>query len=301
MMIFSGTSSRLLAQKTAKKLNLSLSSLSIHFFPDGEKRVRIEENVLDQDTIIIESTATPVDENYMEFFLIADALKRSGAKRVTAVVPYMGYQRQDHIFVSGEGVSFGVIAKLAQAVGIDKIINFDPHSIKIPEFFSIPFTPLSALPIFAEKIKEKKWNKNNTVLVSPDMGGIRRIKILSSLLNNMPYATIEKERDLSTGEVSVSGSKGLDGYDKAIIVDDMISSGGTIAISSDFLKEKGVKEIYVFATHPVFSDESKKILQKSSVEKVFVTDTVQIPEDKKFPKLEILSVVPMIAEELKKQ
>lgn len=299
MIIFSGTSNLLLAQKTAEKLNLSLSSLSIHSFPDGERKVRINENVLDQDTIVIQSTATPVDENYMELFFIVDALKRNGAKRVTAVVPYMGYQRQDHIFVAGEGVSFEVIARLVETVAIDKIINFDPHSIKIPEFFSIPFTPLSALPIFAKKIKDEGYNKNNTVLVSPDMGGIRRIKILSKLLNNMPYGAIEKERDLATGKVSVTGSKGLNNYDRAIVVDDMISSGGTITVASDFLKSRGVKEIYVFATHPVFSDESKEILQSLFLEKVFVTDTIQIPKEKKFPKLQILSVASMIAAELK--
>lgn len=299
MKLFSGTSNKPLAEKVAKELKIKLSPVDIHIFPDGEKRVRIIEKVVDKHTAVIQPTSTLAPENYMELFFIIDALQRSGAKSVTAVIPYLGYQRQDHIFRIGEAVSLDVIVKMLEALKIDKLIFFDLHSIKIPEIISIPLSHLSALPIFAEKIKKEKWNKNNTVLVSPDMGGIRRIKLLSSMLDNMPYASIEKERDLATGEVSVSGSKGLDGYDKAIVVDDMISSGGTIAVSSDFLKEKGVSEIYVFATHAVFSDKSKEILQKSTLEKVFATDTIQIPEDKKFPKLEILSVAPMIAKELK--
>lgn len=301
MKLFSGSANRPLAEKVAKELRIKLSPVDIHIFPDGEKRVRILEEVVDKHTAVIQPTSTPSPENYMELFFIIDALQRSGAKSVTAVIPYLGYQRQDHVFRDGEAVSLDVIVKMLEALKIDKLVFFDLHSVKIPEIISIPLSHLSGLPIFAKKIKEKKWNKNNTVLVSPDMGGIRRIKILSKLLNNMPFASIEKERDLATGEVSVEGSEGLDDYEKAIIVDDMISSGGTIAVTSGFLKGRGVKEIYVFATHPVFSDESKEILQGSFVKGVFVTDTINIPEDKKFSKLEILSVAGMIARELKKQ
>ena len=299
MKLFSGTSNRPLAEKVAKELKLKLSLPEIHIFPDGEKRIRILEKVVDKHTAVIQPTSTPAPDNYMELFFIVDGLQRSGAKSVTVVIPYLGYQRQDHVFRDGEAVSLDVVVKMLEALKIDKLVAFDLHSVRIQDIFKVPMSHLSALPIFAEKIKKEKWNRNSTVLVSPDMGGIRRVKILSDLLNGMPFASIQKERDLATGEVSVAGSKGLDGYDRVIIVDDMISSGGTIAMASDFLKRKGVKEIFVFATHPVFSDESKKILQSSSVKQVFVTDTIDIPENKKFPKLQILSVAPVIAAQLK--
>lgn len=300
MKLFSGTANKPLAKKVAKELGISLSPLEIHVFPDGEKRIRVEESVLNQDTAVIQPTSTPAPENYMELFFIVDALQRSGAKSVTVIIPYLGYQRQDHIFRDGEAVSLDVIVRMLEVLKMNKLIAFDLHSIRIEDSFHIPITHLSALPVFAQKIREEAWDKKNTVLVSPDMGGIRRIKILSKLLDNMPYAAIEKNRNLSTGEVTVEGSEGLNKPHRAIIVDDMISSGGTIAVSSDFLKEKGVSEIYVFATHAVFSDKSKEILQKSSLENVFATDTIQIPIDKKFPKLQVLSVAPLIAAELKK-
>jgi len=299
MKLFSGSANKSLTERVASALNIKVSPLEIHVFPDKEKRVRVIDKVLDENTVVIQPTNTLASENYMELFFIVDALKRSGAKSIIAVIPYLGYQRQDHIFRTGEAVSLEVIIKILDMIGVDKIIVFDLHSIKIQELFHIPIAHLSALKIFAEKIKQEKWNKNDTVLVSPDMGGIRRIKLLSSMLDNMPYATIEKNRDLETGKVCVTGSEGLNDFKRAIIVDDMISSGGTIAVASEFLAKRGAKEIYVFATHPVFSKEAKGILRESKALKVFVTDTIQIPEDKKFAKLQILSVASMIAKELK--
>lgn len=299
MKIFSGSSNIPLAQKVAKEFNLKLSPFEIHVFPDGEKRIRIKENVVDENTVVIQSTSTPAPENYMELFFIVDALNRSGAKSVTTVIPYIGYQRQDHVFREGEAVSLDVIIKMLESLDIDKVIACDLHSIRIEEVFNIPLAHLSALPVFAGEIRRNNWSKKDTALISPDMGGIRRIKILSELLDNMPYVSIEKDRNLSTGEVKVEKAYGAVSYKRAVIVDDMISSGGTIAVASDFLKQKGVKEIYVFATHAVFSGSYQKTLQESKLDAVYVTDTVNVPEEKRFPKLEILSVAPMIANELK--
>lgn len=299
MKLFSGTSNKPLAEKVAKELGIELSPVEVHTFPDGEKRIRVIDHVVDEETVVIQPTSTPAPENYMELFFIIDALQRSGAKSLTVVIPYLGYQRQDHVFRDGEAVSLDVIVKMLEALKINKIIAFDLHTIRIVDIFNTPIAHLSALPIFAEKIKKEGWNKNNTVLVSPDMGGIRRIKQLSALLDDMPFGAIEKDRNLATGEVSVEGAHGLDTPDRAIIVDDMISSGGTIALASGFLKGRGVKEIYVFATHAVFSESSKKILQEAALNKVFVADTLDIPEDRKFPKLEVLSVAPAIAKELR--
>lgn len=294
MKIFSGTSNKPLAEKIAEDLGLKLSGLEVFIFPDGEKRIRVLDKVVDEDCVVVQPTSPEPDKNYIELFFIVDALKRSGASKITAVVPYLGYQRQDHQFREGEAVSLEVVATLLKWGGVDEIIAFDLHSIKIPEIFKIKLTHLSALPIFANVIKKMG---NNTVLVSPDMGGIRRTKLLSSMLGNMPYAVIEKNRDLASGTITMTGISG-EVKENAVIVDDMISTGGTIVTAANLLKNKGAKNIYVFATHAVFSDDAPKILGESSLKKVYVTDTINIPKSKRFPKLEILSVAEMIAKKL---
>lgn len=304
MKIFSGTSNQPLAKKIAKELKTKLSPLEIHIFPDGEKRVRILDNVMGQNCFIVQSCSPPVDLHYMELFFIVDALKRSGAKKVTAIIPYLGYQRQDHLFRTGEAVSLEVIVKTLEATGVNKLIAFDLHSIKIPEFFHIPIVHLSALATFAEEIKRRNWDPKDSLLISPDMGGVRRVKILSEMLNYMAFGTIVKNRNLATGEVTASKIEGvsdnrLKEFKRVFIVDDMISSGGTIVTASNLLKERGIKEIFVFATHPVFSADAPKILSKTrSIKKVFVTDTVYLPKEKIFPKLKILSVAGEVAKAL---
>jgi ribose-phosphate pyrophosphokinase len=309
MKIVSGSSNKPLAKKIAEELGTQLTEVEITVFPDKERRVRILENVLEQDCIAVQSANTPADQNYMELFFLVDGLKRSGARQVAAVIPYLGYQRQDHVFRDGEAVSLKVVVETLEAVGVDKIITIDLHSVKIPEFFKIPITHLSALSVFAEKIKEglssrtdhksSIINHKSFVLVSPDMGGIARIKKLSEMLGDVPFATIEKDRDLATGDVS---SKKMEGEVKgktAIIVDDMIATGKTIAEAAKLLKDKGAEDVFVFATHAVFTNKVMDILQNSLVERVFVTDSVFIPDEKWFPKLEVLTVSGLLAKALK--
>ncbi len=298
--IFSGSASKELTEAVAKELNTPLSLIDVHIFPDGERRIRIHDKVVGKKTVVIQSAATPVDTNYMELFFIVDALKRSGAEFVTAVVPYFGYQRQDHIFRDGEAVSLEVVIKILESVGVDKLISFDMHTPKIPDIFKIPVAHLSALPLFANEIKEKGWIHSETVLVSPDMGGIARIKKLSTLLGDMPYAAVEKNRDLSTGAISAQDIQegSLRGKKRAIIVDDMISSGNTIITASELLKSRGIEEIIVFATHAVFAEGAQEKLQNSIATKVFVTDSVGFHKDKQFTKLGVISVAQEIAQEL---
>jgi ribose-phosphate pyrophosphokinase len=293
--IFSGTSNKPLAQKIAESLGIKLSALEIFVFPDGEKRIRLLDKVVDENCIMVQSTSPDPDRNYMELFFIVDALKRSGAKSVTAVIPYLGYQRQDHIFRDGEAVSLEVVATLLKWGGVDEIISFDLHSIKIPEIFKIRLNHLSALSLFAKEIE--KIGKD-TVLVSPDMGGIRRIKLLSKMLNSAPFAVIEKDRDLSTGKVAMNKIIG-DIKENVVIADDMISTGNTIVSAADLLRKNGAQNIYVFATHAVFSKDASGILEDSSLKRVFVTDTIDVTKEKRFPKLKILSVAEMIAGEIK--
>jgi len=297
MLIFSGSSNKPLAQKIAHHLGKKVSLAEIFVFPDGEKRITIKEKVLDETAVVIQSTNTPADTNYMELFLLVDALKRSGAEFVKLLIPYMGYQRQDHIFRDGEGVSLEVMAKILQTVGVSEVFSFDFHSIKIPEIFTIPTHNLSALSVFAQKIKEE-FSGKEPILVSPDMGGIRRIKEISEMLN-LPYVTIVKDGDLNTGNICDSKLNGEVSGKQALIVDDTIATGDTMVYAVDLLIKNGATKVFAFATHAVLADEANKVLEESRIEKVFVTDTVEVPEKKQFAKLEILSIADVTAKALK--
>lgn len=297
MLIFSGLSNQPLAINIAKQLDRKLSPLEIFVFPDGEKRITIEEKVLGKTAVIVQSTSEPVDTNYMELFLLVDALKRSGAEFVKVLMPYMGYQRQDHIFRDGEGVSLEVIVNILQGVGVSEFFSFDLHSIKIPELFQIPAHNLSALPVFAKKI-EKDFAKDEIILVSPDMGGIRRIKKLSEMLN-VPYVTIVKDRDLDKGDIHDIKLNGEVKGKIALMVDDIISTGKTMVYGADLLLKNGALSVFAFATHGVLSADASEILEKSKIEKVFITDTIEIFKEKFFPKLEILSIATIAADILK--
>lgn len=301
MKIFSGSANKPLAEKIAQLLGVLLSPLEIHMFPDGEKRIRVEESVVGQDCIVVQSTGPPASENYMELFFIVDALKRSGAKSATVVMPYVGYQRQDHVFRSGESVSLEVVLKTLQAVGITRLIVFDLHSIKTEQVARIPLIHLSALSLFAQEIQKRGWDMVDSMLISPDMGGIRRVRLVSEMLSGLTIGAIDKHRDLTTGAVEASEIKELTSNIKkrAIIIDDMISSGKTIETAANLLRENGVEEIFVFATHPVFSDNAPHVLQSANVEKVFVTDSIYVTKEKQFPKLKIISIADTIAHAIK--
>lgn len=304
MKIFSGSSNKDLARKVAQELNSKLCPLEIFVFPDGERRIQIQDKVLDEDTVVIQSTNYPVDTHYLELFFIMDGLKRSGASSITVVMPYMGYQRQDHIFRDGEAVSLDVIVIILEAMKIDKLITFDPHTIKLPQFFKNYVSDLSALPLFAQEIKKRGWDdKSAFVLVSPDMGGLRRIKQMSELLGGMSWIATVKDRALDTGDVVINHFEGpllpsdLKGK-TALMVDDMVSSGKTLIEAVKLLKSRGVLRTIVFITHPIFSAEAPLLLENSEADLVFVTDSVWIPDYKRFKKLEILTISGMIAKEL---
>lgn len=301
MKIFSGSANQKLGEKIAKILATRLCHPEKFVFPDGEERIRILQKVVDEETVVVQPLSPPVNENLIELLLIIDALKRNGAKKVTVVIPYLGYQRQDRVFRRGEAVSLMMVVKALEAVGIDKIITLDLHSIKIPEFFKVLVVHLSAVSLFAEKIKE--LGLTTAILVSPDMGGVRRIKQLSEKLGGMPYVAIEKNRDLVTGAVVSERINKLSPVKSfknktALIVDDMISGGGTIVKAVELLKKEGFDKIFVFVTHAVFSQNAPALLREAPIEKVYVTDTIFVPREKRFPRLEVLTVAEMISREL---
>lgn len=297
MKIFSGSSNKFLTEKISKDLDISLSPVELFTFPDGEKRVMVPTDVVGQDCVVVQPTSPPVDNNLMELFFMIDALKRTGAKTVTAVIPYFGYERQDHVFRDGEARSLEVITNILAMQDADRVIGLDFHSIKVPEIFKIPVTHLSALELFAEKIKEMGWAENETVLVTPDMGGIRRIEILSEMLGNMSYVSVEKNRDLDSGSIESTVFHGKL-KKRAVIVDDIIASGKTIVAAVNLLFENGVEEVVVMASHAVFAPEAPKLLQNSKASKIFVTDSIHISKSGQFPKLEILSIAPLISKAL---
>ncbi len=296
MLIFSGSSNRDLSERVASGMNLSLGNLEVVTFPDNENRVRVIDNVLGEDVVVIQSTGISPNLYYMELFLILDSLKRSGAKSITLVVPYLGYQRQDHIFRDGEAVSLDVIIKILESLGISRIISFDFHSIKIPQLFKVPVIHLSALDVFASEIN--KMEKSDIVLVSPDMGGIARISKLSELTGGLPFISIVKDRDLDTGDIQsavINGSV----KKKAIIVDDVISTGKTLTAASDLLLNNGATQVMVMATHGIFARTASVDLENSNISKITITDSIQIPEKRKFSKLEVLSISSQIVEALR--
>lgn len=298
MVFFGDPENKSLSEKVAKRLNIKSHYPEVHIFPDKEKRIRILEEVLDEDIILLKSISNPVEENFVEFLFIVDALKRNGARSIYAIISYLGYSRADHVFRLGEAVPLEVLIKIIENSKIDKVMLIDPHSIKTPDEFAIPVADGSALPVFAEKIKELGFKNNEITVVSPDMGGIRRIKILSELLDGAGYATINKDRDLETGKIKDTEIEG-ELKENCFVVDDMISTGGTIVEACSLLDKKGVKNIYVFATHPILAADAPKILQDSQAKKIFVTDTVPVSKDQKFEKLEILSIDEIIANRIK--
>lgn len=297
MKIFSGSANEPLAQKIADQIGIPLSAVENHVFPDGERRIKLQDDVVDENVIIVQPTCPPVDSNLMELCLLLDAARRSGARQVAAVVPYLGYQRQDHIFREGEARSLEVVIKMMETAGASSFIGVDLHSIKIPELFNIPVEHISALPIFAEKIKEFTTDFTDTCLVTPDMGGIRRIELLKDLVGDIEFVSVEKDRDIVSGDIQVAEVHGAV-KKTCFIVDDMISSGGTIIECINSLSERGAEKFFVMATHAVFSDKAPMLLENCPAEVVFVTDTIVIPEAKRFQKLEVLSVAPLIAQSL---
>jgi len=296
MLIFSGESNKPLAEKVAKELDLTLSGLEIVTFPDKENRVRVTDQVLGEDVVVVQSTGISPNLFYMELFFILDSLKRSGARSINLVIPYLGYQRQDHIFRDGEGVSLDVIIKIIENLGVDRVISFDLHSVKIPQMFHVPVTPLSALEVFADIIISE--NKDDLVLVSPDMGGIARIKKLSELTGGLPFVSIVKDRDLNTGDIQSAQING-EVRKRAVILDDVISTGKTLVAASELLSKNGVEKITVMATHAIMAKSAPTDLQASSIDKVIVTDTINLPEKRIFPKLEVVSISSLISKSIK--
>ncbi len=296
-LLFSGSGNRKLALDIANILKKPLGKMEIVTFADSEKRVRIEEKVADRICFVIASLSNPVDTHLVELCLIADALKTNDCGKLVAVIPYFGYARQDKAHREGEGISARVMAHLIEAVDFNKVVAVDLHSDFIEGFFDIGLKHLSAAELFAQNLGK---TKKDMVVVSPDAGAAKRSQKFADLLD-APLTFIEKKRNLDKAHTidhlrlvgDVTGKT-------AVMIDDVITSGGTLVKAAYMLKDHGAKEVIAAATHADFVNGTKKILEDSPLDRVYVTDSIVIKPEDKFKNLEILSLAPLLAEQIRK-
>ena len=298
MKLLSGTANQNLSNKIAKTLKLKLVNSNIRRFADGEIYVEINENIRGNSVFVIQSTATPANDNLMELLICIDALRRSSVKNITAVIPYFGYARQDRKVVSRTAISAKLVSNLITNSGANRILTVDLHAGQIQGFFDIPVDNLFTTPIFARHIK-KNIKKNNLICVAPDVGGVERARSLGRRIN-AEIAIVDKRRP-APGKSEVMNVVGNVNNKICIIVDDIIDSGGTIVNAVKALKNKGAKDVYVYITHAVLSGSAVEKINKSSIKKLIVTDTIDnLDKIKKTPKIVTLSISSLMAEAIKR-
>ena len=298
MKILAGTSNLKLCRDIASKLKLKLVNTNIKRFQDNEIYVEINENIRGNSIFVVQSTSNPANDNLMELLICIDALRRSSAKNITAVIPYFGYARQDRKVVPRTAISAKLVSNLITNAGANRILSVDLHAGQIQGFFDIPVDNLFATPIFARHIK-KNIKTNNLICVAPDVGGVERTRALSRRIN-VGIAIIDKRRP-APGKSEVMNIVGNVKHKICVIVDDIIDSGGTIVNAAKALKDKGAKEIYVYITHAVLSGSAVDKIKKSQIKKLIITDTIDNSKKIKISKkIEVISFAPMISEAIKR-
>ncbi|HEX9122444.1 MAG TPA: ribose-phosphate diphosphokinase [Actinomycetota bacterium] len=300
MMLFSGTTHPALAAEIAEHLGIKLSPCKISRFASGEIYVRSEESVRGSDVFVIQTHADPVNESIMEHLVLLDAMKRASAKRITAVVPYYGYSRQDKKGLAREPISAKLVADLISVAGADRVVSVDLHSGQIQGYFDFPFDHLTALPILSDYLTNVLGlHDEDVVVVAPDAGRIKTAEKLREYLH-ADLAFLYKRRSRKEAnkieEMAVVGE--VDGR-PCVLVDDMIDTAGTVAKGATALAQQGAGPIYAAATHPVLSGKAVQLLEEAPIREVVVTNTMPIPEEKQFDKLRILSIAPLIADALR--
>jgi len=298
MKILAGTSNVKLCKDIARNLKLKLVNTNIKRFPDNEIYVEINENIRGNSIFVVQSTSNPVNDNLMELLICIDALRRSSAKNITAVIPYFGYARQDRKVVPRTAISAKLVSNLITDAGANRILSVDLHAGQIQGFFDIPVDNLFSTPIFARHIK-KNIKTNNLICVAPDVGGVERARALSRRIN-VGIAIIDKRRP-TPGKSEVMNIVGNVKHKICVIVDDIIDSGGTIVNAAKALKDKGAKEIYVYITHAVLSGSAVDKIKGSQIKKLIITDTIDNSKKIKISKkIEVISFAPMISEAIKR-
>ena len=294
--IFTGTANPELADEVSKILGIKISDADVGYFSDGELRVEIEENVRGHDTFIIQSTCSPTYKNVMEIMLIADALKRSSASRITAVVPYYGYARQDRRVRSARvPISAKVVADMFASVGIERVLTIDLHSETIQGFFEMPADNVYATKLMIDDIKENN-QRDEVIVVSPDVGGVVRSRALAKYLDDTDLAIIDKRRAAANESEVMNIIGEIDGK-VCIVPDDIVDTAGTLCNAASALKSKGAKAVKAYITHPVLSGPAIKRLNNSDIDEIVVTNSIPLnKEAKKCSKIRVISIASIIAE-----
>ncbi|MCB0330860.1 MAG: ribose-phosphate pyrophosphokinase [Bdellovibrionales bacterium] len=298
LVVFSGRSNPPFATSVADSLDKEIGRLEVVKFSDGELSVEIGDNVRGRDVFIVQSTSAPGNDHLMELLISIDALKRASAWRITAVIPYFGYARQDRKLKPRVPITARLVADLLEAAGASRVLTMELHAGQIMGFFNKPVDNLNALPVMVPYLRDK-YGSEDLVVVSPDMGGVERARQYATRLGNVDIAIIDKRR---SGPNQVAEMKVVGDVAKktAIIVDDMVDTGGTLGKAARALLDEGANAIVACCVHPVLSGKAPERLQESELKEVIVADTINIPSSRRFDKLTVLSVVPLFAEAIRR-
>ena len=298
MKLLTGNSNKILSKNIAKYLKTKLVNSSIRKFADGEIYIEINENIRGNSIFIVQSISSPANDNLMELLLCIDALKRSSAKNITAVIPYFGYARQDRKVVPRTSISAKLVSNLITKAGADRVVTVDLHAGQIQGFFDIPVDNLFSTPIFARHVR-KRIKSKKIICVAPDVGGTERARALGKLLN-VGLAIVDKRRP-KPGQSQVMNVIGDVKNQTCVIVDDIIDSGGTIVNAAKALKQRGAKEVYVYITHGVLSGDAVKRIKNSVIKNLVITDTIDNSQKTKNVKnIEVLPISGLMGEAIKR-
>ena len=294
MKLVAGNSNRPLAEAIAKYLNIPLTKSDIRRFADEEVFVEIQENVRGEDVFIIQSTSFPANDNLMELLITIDALRRASARRITAVIPYFGYARQDRKPGPRTPISAKLVANLIEAAGADRVLTLDLHAGQIQGFFDIPTDNLFGAPVFVEDI-QSRFNGDNLMVVSPDVGGVVRTRALGKRIN-ADLAIVDKRRERA-GESEVMNIIGNVNGRKCLLVDDIVDSAGTLCNAAAALMDNGASSVSAYVTHGVLSGAATERVNNSVMEKLLITDSIQPSEDViNSDKFSVITIAPLIGE-----
>ena len=297
MKLFGGTSNPVLTQEVCRYLDIEQGKIMAKTFSDGETQIEIHENIRGRDVFVLQSTCTPVNDNIMQLLIIMDALRRASAKRITAVIPYYGYGRQDRKVKPRVPITAKLVADLITAAGADRVVSIDLHAGQIQGYFNIPVDNLFTLPLYLKYIRNHF--KNDLVIVSPDAGGVERARAYAKRLS-ASLAIIDKRRDAPNISEAMNIIGEVEGK-TAIILDDMIDTGGTLTQGANAVKKRGASKIYACCTHPVLSGPSIERLEESPIDKLVVTNTILLREKaRNCQKIDVLSVAELLGEAIKR-
>jgi ribose-phosphate pyrophosphokinase len=297
--VFSGRANMPLAEKIARALGDTLGKITLHNFPDGEISVRIEEDVRGRDIYLVQPTCPPVNENLMELLVMLDSFKRASAARITAVLPYYGYARQDRKDVGRVPITAKLVADLLTVAGAHRVLALDLHAAQIQGFFNIPVDHLHAGPVINEYVRDLAIPHNELVVLSPDEGSIKKALLHQKKLGGA-IAIVDKRRSSATEtkQANLIGSS-LDGK-VAVIFDDMISTAGSVVGAANVARRCGAREVYACATHAVLCGPAIERLRDAPIRQLVVTDSIPLPPEKQLPKIMVLSVAQLLADAIKR-